>query len=93
MAFKNYALMRKTNGKTKLVSLMQTLKSTTSGFKFFCFQGKPLTSIVKVIPTPLDAKVTLTAEGFSQVDNSIVVKNGTSIDIKIEKRKRIQYYC
>lgn len=91
MAFKNYALMRKTSGKTKLVSLMQTLKATTSGFKFFCVQGKPFTSILKVIPTPLDAKVTILADGFSQVDNSIIVSVGTSINIKVEKDGYVPY--
>ena len=91
MAYKNYALMRKTNGKTRLVSFMQTLKASTSGFKYFCFQGKPLTSILKVLPTPLDAKVTLVADGFSQIDNSIIVSIGTPIQVKVEKDGYIPY--
>ena len=36
-------------------------------------------------PTPSDAVVTLTAEGYTQVGNSIFVEKGTNVQVKVEK--------
>ena len=36
-------------------------------------------------PTPSDAVVTLTADGYTQVGNSIFVEKGTNVQVKVEK--------
>ena len=36
-------------------------------------------------PTPSDAVVTLTAEGYTQEGNSITVEKGTNVQVKVEK--------
>ena len=36
-------------------------------------------------PTPSDAVVTLTADGYTQVGNSIIVEKGTNVQVKVEK--------
>ena len=84
MSKTNYALVRKADGKLKFASFKQTLKSTASDMRTFCFQGKRLTSCIKIVPTPSNAKVTILADGFSQYNNDIVVAVGTEVYYKVE---------
>lgn len=86
MSYRNYALFRKVDGKTKTTSFKQMYKFNNDGkFKYFCLQGKLLNPYVKIIPTPSDAKVTLTAENCVQKYNGIVVPKNTNVLYTIEK--------
>ena len=85
MVFRNYVLLRKDLGTTKITSLKQQRRVNPNGFRYYCFQGKLITSYIKVIPHPSDAVVTLIADGYTQVGNSIIVHPGKEVNINVSK--------